>query len=100
MMQNLTRTVLFFIILMLLSACSIVDLNLQVPSVADVQPVPTANLVQNETILPYGLLIAQADAVFLGRVSYISPTQSGEGGTDLTHQISFSVVQSGVDSQV
>ncbi|MCP5100417.1 MAG: hypothetical protein GY943_33120 [Chloroflexi bacterium] len=96
MIQKLTR--IFFLFVMLpLSACSVFDLNPQIFSAEDVQPVPTANLLQADTMLPYDTLIAQADAVFLGRVSYISPTQSGEGVADLTHQIAFSVVQSGVD---
>jgi hypothetical protein len=98
MMQKVMRIFSLFMLMMLLTACSIFDLNLQPPSGEAVRPVPTAILDQEEVILPYELLISQADAVFLGRVSYISATQSVADSMEMTHQISFAVAQAGTDT--
>ena len=49
-------------------------------------------------LVSYEALWSQADAVFMGEVTYISPTIAETGFNDMFHQVAFSVVDVAVDN--
>ncbi len=57
-----------------------------------IAPADGANLVSYEVLWP------QADAIFMGEVTYISPTSAETGSNFMFHQVALSVVDTAVDN--
>lgn len=90
------KTWILLLSCMLFAACTAQNDSSPSPNAALLNaPKPIIN--GDSPSVSYDNLWAQADTAFLGQVSYISPTYVAADSSVMTHQIAFSVIETGFD---